>query len=288
MAPGALAVQGPPGTGKTYTAARMILALLRDGARVGVTANSHKAIGNVLVAVAKAAEASGEPNLVRGMQKATGEQAIRATGSNDVVERALDPASGVNLFAGTAWLFAREAFDEALDVLFVDEAGQMSLANAVAVASCARRVILLGDPQQLSQPTNGEHPPGAEVSALEHLLGGAETMPPDRGIFLERSYRMHPSICAFVSTQFYEGRLVSADGCDAQGLAKPSSHASCAGEAYSTGETPSPTPPRPARGALPRERGYLSLEDLTDGDSDTRRRTSHDIDARPPRGTRHA
>ena len=242
MAPGVLAIQGPPGTGKTYTAARMILALLRDGARVGVTANSHKAIGNVLLAVAKAAEASGEPGLVRGMQKATGEQAsgaagVASSGTNEIVERSLDPASGVNLFAGTAWLFAREAFDEALDVLFVDEAGQVSLANAVAVASCARRVILLGDPQQLSQPTNGEHPPGAEVSALEHLLGGAETMPPGRGIFLERSYRMHPSICEFVSTQFYDGRLISAEGCAEQRLT-----------AGRTTDTPQPDSPLPSQG----------------------------------------
>jgi predicted RecB family nuclease len=226
MAPGVLAIQGPPGTGKTYTAARMILALLRDGLRVGVTANSHKAIGNVLLAVVKAADEAGVPDLVRGIQKATREQASGAPGvewSNDnaTVERALDVSSGVNLFAGTAWLFARPQFDEALDVLFVDEAGQVALANAVAVATCARRVILLGDPQQLSQPTNGEHPPGAGASALEHLLGDAETMPPDRGIFLDRSYRMHPSICAFVSAQFYDGRLVSADGCDLQRLDGP-------------------------------------------------------------------
>ena len=238
MAPGVLAIQGPPGTGKTFTAARMILALLRDGARVGVTANSHKAIGNVLLGVAKAAEAAGVPGVVRGIQKATREQASGAQGvewsaDNAKVERALDPASGVNLFAGTAWLFAREAFDEALDVLFVDEAGQVSLANAVAVASCARRVIVLGDPQQLSQPTNGEHPVGAGASALEHLLGEAETMPPDRGIFLERSYRMHPSICAFVSAQFYDGRLVSADGCGEQRVVPTDRAAGPSGEVAS-------------------------------------------------------
>jgi uncharacterized protein len=225
MEPGVLAIQGPPGTGKTYTAARMILNALRDGQRVGVTAISHKAIGNLVQAVVSAAERSGEGHLVRAVQKGSKSQVVQAPGvswtdDNARIEAKLaEPGPGTtNLFAGTPWLFARPAFDEALDLLFVDEAGQVSLANAVAVATCAHRVILLGDPQQLAQPSNGDHPPGAGASALEHLLKGSETMPPERGIFLERSYRMHPVICEYVSTQFYDSRLVPSDGCDVQAV----------------------------------------------------------------------
>ena len=101
---------------------------------------------------------------------------------------------------------------EAVDVLFVDEAGQMSFANVLAVAQAAKSLVLLGDPQQLEQPLKGSHPEGAEVSALEHLLAGAKTIPPDKGLFLEKTWRLHPKICEFTSEVFYEGRLHSRDG----------------------------------------------------------------------------
>jgi uncharacterized protein len=105
---------------------------------------------------------------------------------------------------------------EALDVLFVDEAGQMSLANVLAVAQAAKSVVLLGDPQQLDQPLRGSHPEGADVSALEHLLAGAKTIPPEKGLFLEKTWRLHPTICEFTSEVFYEGRLASREGLDRQ------------------------------------------------------------------------
>ena len=124
-------------------------------------------------------------------------------------ERPLTPSSRArpHVAAGTAWLWAREEFFEAVDVLFVDEAGQMSLANVLAIAQAAKSLVLLGDPQQLEQPMQGSHPEGTEVSALEHLLGEHETIPPDRGLFLEETWRLHPAICAFTSELFYEGRL---------------------------------------------------------------------------------
>jgi uncharacterized protein len=126
--------------------------------------------------------------------------------------------SAVNLIAGTAWLFAREEIEEApVDYLFIDEAGQVSLADALAMGTCARNLVLLGDPLQLAQVTQGTHPPGSGASVLEHLLGDAQTIPPDRGIFLERTFRMHPDITAFVSEIVYEGRLGSADKCAVQG-----------------------------------------------------------------------
>ena len=113
----------------------------------------------------------------------------------------------VQVVGGTAWTWAHDAVRDALDVLVVDEAGQMSLANAVAVSGAARSLILLGDPRQLEQPIQGLHPPGADAAALEHFLGGHRTMPPELGLFIEVTHRLHPSIARFTSEVFYEGRL---------------------------------------------------------------------------------
>ena len=210
-----LPVQGPPGSGKTYTGARMILDLLADGKRVGVTANSHKVISNLLGAVCRAADASAPAttDTVRGIQKANAgdgcpDERIARTDANAAVAEAL--ATGeVNLAGGTAWLWAREEMADTIDVLVIDEAGQMSLANTLAVCQAARSLVLLGDPRQLDQPIQGVHPPGADVSALGHLLGDSPTVDPSRGVFLDRTWRMHPNVCAFTTEQFYEGRLAA-------------------------------------------------------------------------------
>ena len=203
-----LPVQGPPGSGKTYTGARMILDLLASGKRVGVTANSHKVISNLLAGVCEAAD--GSPVEVRGIQKANAgdgclDERIGQADSNAEVAEAL--AGDANLAAGTAWLWAREEMAGAVDVLVIDEAGQMSLANTLAVCQAAGSLVLLGDPRQLDQPIQGVHPPGADVSALGHLLGESATVDPSRGVFLDQTWRMHPDICAFTTEQFYEGRL---------------------------------------------------------------------------------
>jgi uncharacterized protein len=134
-----------------------------------------------------------------------------------------DPEEGgpFGLVAATAWHWAREDEREAVDVLFVDEAGQVALADAVAVAQAARSVVLLGDPQQLAHVSQGTHPPGVGASVLEHVLGGADTIPPDRGIFLARSWRMHPAVSGFVSRAMYDGRLASMPGCERQRIDSP-------------------------------------------------------------------
>src|SRR5205823_14820260 len=125
-------------------------------------------------------------------------------------------AGQADVVAGTAWLFADPEMAGQLDTLFIDEAGQVPLANALAVAGAARNLVLLGDPNQLSQPIQGAHPEGAAVSALEQLLGGEVTMPEGRGLFLDVSFRMHPAICRFISEIAYEGRLGPAPGCELQ------------------------------------------------------------------------
>ena len=101
-------------------------------------------------------------------------------------------------------------------MLVVDEAAQMSLANVVAIAPCAKTLILLGDPQQLDQPTQGTHPDGTGVSSLEHVLGGHHTIAADRGLFLEETWRLHPAICAINSELFYDDKLAARPGCELQ------------------------------------------------------------------------
>ena len=219
---GVLAIQGPPGSGKTYTGARMICELVRAGKKVGVTANSHAVIRNLLDAVANAAAEEGMDirciHKVSGTPDATGNGCIVEATDNAAVLGALRGGEA-QVGGGTAWLWSREEFEEAVDVLFVDEAGQMSLANALAVAPAADRLVLLGDPQQLEQPQQGSHPEGTDASVLEHLLQGQRTIPDDQGLFLEETWRLHPSICDFTSELFYEERLRSRAGLEAQSLA---------------------------------------------------------------------
>jgi uncharacterized protein len=215
---GCLPVQGPPGSGKTWSGARAIVDLVQAGKRVGITATGHKAIGNLLDEVCAAAHAAGVP--LRSLQRADGEdrcasQLAEDPPSNDDIEAAV-AAGTADVVAGTPWLFARLGLAGAFDVLVVDEAGQMSLANLVAVGGAAKNLVLLGDPQQLPQPTKGTHPAGAGRSALEHILDGHATIPAERGILLDTTWRMHPDVCSFVSDAFYEGRLHSAPSCAGQ------------------------------------------------------------------------
>jgi predicted RecB family nuclease len=207
-----LAIQGPPGSGKTWIGARMICALLVANRRVGITANSHKVIGNLLAEVLKAAEEAPRVD-VRPVQRGKKEDLLpddRVTrGKDNPAVRAMLDAGAANLAAGTSWLWASGKMAGAVDVLFVDEAGQMSLANVVAMSRAASSIVLLGDPQQLDQPLKGSHPPGADRSALAHVLGGDATIPPDRGLFLEKTWRLHPDLTRFTSEVFYERRLES-------------------------------------------------------------------------------
>ena len=205
-----LPIQGPPGSGKTFSGARMILTLLAAGKRVGITGTSHKVIGNLLRAVLEAAKEEPEvPVLI--VQKGDKEQVVdddrvtRGKDANDVRARLEDGRAKVA--AGTPWLWASSKMVGAVDVLFVDEAGQISLANVVAISRATESLVLLGDPQQLDQPMQGTHPPGADRSALAHVLAGQATMPPDRGLFLETTWRLHPDLCAFTSEVFYDDRL---------------------------------------------------------------------------------
>jgi uncharacterized protein len=207
-----LFVQGPPGAGKTTYGSEEIVTLIAAGKRVGVASNSHKAIANLLDAVEKVAKDRGVH--FTGLKKQGSDESVyhwpHITVS-DAIDDFTDPS--VQLIAGTAWLFADARLDQSVDTVFIDEAGQVALANALAIATAARNVVLLGDPLQLAQVSQGVHPAGSGASVLEHLLGSDATIPPDRGLFLEHTYRMHPDVCRFVSEVVYDGRLQSAPEC---------------------------------------------------------------------------
>jgi len=206
---GVLAVQGPPGTGKTHVGSHVIAALARTGWRIGVTAQSHTTIANLLrkvtelgVTVAKKPRGGDEPwetptNLGTWMGKQEGGYVV----------------------GGTAWTFAAGSVREhALDLIVVDEAGQFSLPDAVVAGSTAPRILLLGDPQQLAQVAPGVHPEPVDVSALAHVLGDRALVPPSHGYLLTTTWRMHPALCAPVSALQYEGTLHSDPSCSQRHL----------------------------------------------------------------------
>jgi DNA polymerase III delta prime subunit len=208
-----LCIQGPPGTGKTYTAAAIIVHLLGQGKRIGVTAQSHKVILNLMGAVHRALGQAGRTYPLYKVPNTSGDndplmdQGVIGSAESDAVLALL--GGGPVLVGGTAWVFSRPELAGAFDYLFVDEAGQVSLANAVAVGQCARNLILVGDQMQLAQPTQGSHPGETGLSCLEYVLQGHATIPPDMGVFLGTSRRMHPDVCRFISDALYDGRLGS-------------------------------------------------------------------------------
>jgi uncharacterized protein len=200
-----LFIQGPPGAGKTYTSSQIIVNLISAGKRVGVSSNSHKAINNLLAGIEKAAKEKGirfrgQKKSSKGESEFNGEMIKDIFNNNDIDLTA-------DLIAGTAWLFARQEQDQKFDYLFIDEAGQVSLANFVAMGMSAKNTVLVGDQMQLSQPLKGTHPGSSGMSTLEYLLEEKSIIPPEQGIFLETTWRMHEQICTFISDAVYEGKL---------------------------------------------------------------------------------
>ena len=217
LGPSALAVQGPPGTGKTYLAARVIRRLVEEnGWRIGVVAQSHRVVENVLagvvgaglpaVQVGKAAQRTATPEEIAELPFTV----LRSGGQAAFLDGHRARGRGA-VIGGTAWDFAhpsRVARGE-LDLLVVDEAGQFSLAPTIAASVSARRLLLLGDPQQLPQVSQGSHPEPVDASALGWLLGAHGTLPPELGYFLAETRRMRPELAAVVSELAYEGRLAA-------------------------------------------------------------------------------
>jgi uncharacterized protein len=181
--------------------------------KIVVTALSHSVIRNLLKTIG--VEGSGR---VRCMHKADkkydgSSEGIEVTTTNPPALKSLRQGS-VNVLGATTFLWSREEFANSVDVLFVDEASQVSLADVLAISQAVKNVVLIGDPQQLARPGDACHPPGAELSGLEHILmdpelGKLKTMPESLGLFIDETKRLHPKLCDFTSTAFYEGRLHS-------------------------------------------------------------------------------
>jgi uncharacterized protein len=229
MSGGCLVIQGPPGTGKTYAAARVITALLMDGRSIGIASNSHKAVIKLMEECGKAARQVGVE--LKGMKVGgDGAEALLASNPGLQYVGSTSEARGAyhgGVVGGTAWLFSRPEWEGVLDFLFIDEAGQVSLANAIAMARCAKNLVLLGDQMQLEQPIQGSHPGDAGLSVLQYALKDTQVsvpdlpvfhpvVPPDYGLFLGESRRMHPAVCRFISESIYESRLFSHSDCSRQ------------------------------------------------------------------------
>jgi predicted RecB family nuclease len=229
MSGGCLVVQGPPGTGKTYTAAHVINALLATGKKVGVASNSHKAVVNLLASCGEVARK--DHRTLQGI-KVGGDDEGSLFSDNPSLQHVQSnkdarDAYTTGVVGGTAWLFTLPEWEGDLDYLFIDEAGQVSLANALAMARSAKNIVLLGDQMQLEQPIRGTHPGDAGLSSLQYVLKDLNAskidspvfhavVPQNYGLFLGESRRMHPSVCRFISESIYEGRLGSHPSCISQ------------------------------------------------------------------------
>ena len=205
-----VAVQGPPGAGKTFLASHVIARLVAEGAKVGVVAQSHAVIENLMLACC-ARDGFDVSRAVRLRSKSVTPDAPWSEVSDSELVELISGAGGL-LFGGTVWDYVSERRVPAgsLDVLVVDEAGQFSLTNTVAAARAARSVLLLGDPQQLPQVSTGVHPYPVDVSALGWLSDGAAALDPRFGYFLGESWRMDSALCERVSWLSYDGALASA------------------------------------------------------------------------------
>jgi len=181
-------------------------------------------IDNLLTAVREAADSTGSdrPKLVHKHDEdpPDGIEYVKSS------QAALGAIASGTVVGGTVWLWALDEAAERLDYLFVDEAGQMALAHSLAAARSATNLVMLGDPQQLEQPQRGAHEDGADVAALIHLIGtGKATVDGDQGLFLDSTYRLHPTVCAFTSEMYYEGRLKPVGGLERQAVAGPARYA---------------------------------------------------------------
>ena len=222
-----LAVQGPPGTGKTWISGKVIIELLKQGKKIGISSNSHKAINNLLKQIEDIAVK--EKFVFKGVKKSSLDTETKKikedqifNGKTEMVHNTIANISGssdYSLFAGTLWYFSYTGstkdeekppiFDQSLDYMFVDEAGQVSLVGAIVLGAAAKNLILIGDQMQLANPIKGVHEGNSGKSSLEFLLQDNDTIPLNKGIFLKETRRLNKKICKFISESFYESRLTT-------------------------------------------------------------------------------
>lgn len=222
-------IQGPPGTGKTYSSAMAILELVRSGHRIGIAANTHSAVEQLLSEIADHAHDFGfnkdEPLTVLHKPRDGVDSAFQSTTHSVTVTAKTNNAKVSaevpkhHLVVGTSFLFTSSAMRQTVDILFIDEAGQLSLADTLGASLSAKNLVLVGDPQQLKQPTKAAHPGHSGLSGLEYINQEADVVPPNYGVLLNVTRRMHPSITSFISEQVYESKLYSEKSCTNQTIA---------------------------------------------------------------------
>ncbi len=213
-------IQGPPGTGKTFCGAHLIHHLIKssNGApkKVAITAQSYSAIDNLLEKTVDVFRDKGDLGLLRIGRNET----KRAPWLDQAVAREATYVNGLggdnNLIAAVSWEWVKAGKEdhEKFDYLIIDEAGQFSLFDAVASCASAKNLVLLGDPQQLPQVLQGSHDHGAGNSVLEHIIGDHNVIESDRGVLLDKTYRMRSEICNYISDEFYESQLTTDTRCD--------------------------------------------------------------------------
>jgi uncharacterized protein len=212
-----ITLQGPPGAGKSYTGKHIIAKLLEAGLSVGIASNSHKAINHLLVSVVKHCKREGIATKAF-CTKETGPELL----TNDIgILKNADIANHLHkpvVIGSTAFGFCRDDLKGEFDYLFIDEAGQVSVANLVGMSRCANNIVLMGDQMQLGQPSQGSHPAESGLSTLDYLLHENPIIPPHIGIFLDKTYRMHSAVNAFISEAIYEGQLKAHPSNDKQRL----------------------------------------------------------------------
>lgn len=218
-----LPIQGPPGAGKTYTGKHVIAELLKQGKKVGICSNSHKAINNLLIGTARYCV---DKNISANFActKETDEELLQLGVSILENKNIADNLNGACVIGTTAWGFSREDLAGEFDYLFVDEAGQVSVANLIAISRCADNLVLMGDQMQLGQPAQGTHPAESGLSTLDYLLHEQPTIDDHQGVFLGTTYRMHSKVNQFISDAIYEGKLESDPENDKQTIEVPSGY----------------------------------------------------------------
>jgi predicted RecB family nuclease len=215
-----LTIQGPPGSGKTYTGKHVIAELLKRGMKVGISSNSHKAINNLLISTAQYCQKeniNGYFACTKKTDEALIDLGVDILENKDIANH-LQPSSVIGT---TAWGFTRSELEDTFDYLFIDEAGQVSVANLIAMSRSTKNIILMGDQMQLGQPSQGSHPEDSGLSLLDYLLHATPTIPDSMGVFLGTTYRMHSAVNQFISDAIYEEKLESATDNDHQRIKVP-------------------------------------------------------------------
>jgi len=211
-----MCIQGPPGSGKSYTAKHVISDLVKQGKRIGIMSNSHAAIMHLLKSVTEAlpgtdiAKVGGFDNQKTFKEIYTEDEFPNLYYRGGMSFTQKQPYQSFSVIGATAYAFVKDVtHEDPIDYLFIDEASQVALANLIAISGAAKNIVLMGDQMQLEQPIQGSHPGNAGASALEFMLQGHSVIPEEKGIFLERTYRMHPAVCQPLSDVVYEGKLTA-------------------------------------------------------------------------------